>query len=201
MSNAADSLPPPPRWGRVGVGVTRLFGKVGTRSLAATLIATQILGACGFSPLYRRDRESGSVPQLAAVDIPAAGDRLSQLVRNNLLDLVSPEGKPSRPLYRLSFETTESQGGVLLTRGDVITRYNMTVSVAYRLVDAQTGTELLADSITSYAAYSVLRAEFASLIAEEDARARAARDLSEQLRIRLAIYFARRESEAAGRSR
>jgi LPS-assembly lipoprotein len=149
--------------------------------------------------LYRRDRDAGSAAQLAAVDIPAVGDRLSQLVRNSLLDLVSPEGKPARPLYRLSFVATESQGGVLLTRGDVITRYNMAVSVTYRLVHAQSGEELLSDTITSYAAYSVLRAEFASLVAEEDARARAARDIGEQMRIRLAIFFARRqESGSAG---
>ena len=183
------------------MGVTCLFAKVGARSLAATLIAAQILGACGFTPLYRRDRESASFRQMAAVDIPAVDDRLSQLVRNHLLDLVSPEGKPARPLYRLSFVAAESQGGVLLTRSDVVTRYNMAVSVTYRLVHVQGGQELLTDSITSYAAYSVLRAEFASLVAEEDARARAARDVGEQMRIRLAIFFARRESESAGERR
>jgi LPS-assembly lipoprotein len=166
--------------------------------MAWLLVAAQILGACGFTPLYRRDRESGSFRQLAAVDISAADDRLGQLVRNHLLDMMSPEGRPAKPLYRLSFSATESQGGVLLTRGDVITRYNMTVGVNYRLVDAQSGKELLSDSITSYAAYSVLRAEFASLVAEEDARARAARDVGEQIRIRLAIFFARMESDAAG---
>lgn len=165
------------------------------------LVAAQILGACGFTPLYRRDRESGSFQQMSAVEIPPVDDRLGQMVRNHLLDLVSPEGRPARPLYRLSFTAAESQGGVLLTRSDVITRYNMTVSVTYRLVEAQTGKEVLTDSIISYAAYSVLRAEFASLVAEEDARARAARDLSEQMRIRLAIFFTRQESESAGAPR
>jgi LPS-assembly lipoprotein len=169
-----------------------------SRPLAALLAAAQILGACGFTPLYRRDRESASFRQMSAIDVPAVDDRLSQLVRNHLLDLISPEGRPARPLYRLSFVATESQGGVLLTRSDVITRYNMNVSVTYKLVDAQTGDELLTESIASYAAYSVLRAEFASLVAEEDARARAARDIGEQIRIRLAVYFTRREQDAAG---
>jgi LPS-assembly lipoprotein len=158
---------------------------------AAALVLSLAVAGCGYGPLYRRDAASNPLADLRAVDIPASNSRLVQEIRNNLLDLMSPEGRPEAPRYRLSVTANESQGSVLITRSDVVTRYNLTLAANYALHDAKTGAVLFSGAANSFAAYSVVRAEFASLAAERDARSRAAREVGEQIRARLAAYFAR----------
>ena len=51
---------------------------------------------------------------------------------------------------------------------------------------------LATGTVTTLESYNVLRQEFGNLSAEADARLRAARDLADQMRIRLALYFEQR---------
>lgn len=160
-------------------------------AFALTLLAL-LPAACGFQPLYGRASGTDSVPQMAAIEISPAPDRATQIVRNHLLDRLIPRGTAAEPLYVLSLRVQEAQNAVLITREETVTRYNLNLTASYALHDKRSGEVVHSGSATSLAAYNVLRADFANLIAEDDARARAAREVSEQIRTRLAIYFGRR---------
>ena len=153
------------------------------------------LGACGFRPLYQRAGDLDTVPQMAAVQVNQAQTRVGLQIRNNLIDGLGQGAEPAIPLYVLSFTTIETPSAVLVTKRETVTRYSLHLVTRYMLTDSETGAKLLSGSVTSVAAYNVLRAEFANLVAEEDARARATRDVAEQIRVRLALYF-RNEAEA-----
>jgi LPS-assembly lipoprotein len=158
----------------------------------ALLLAAALLGGCGFQPLYKRDAARRTVPEMGAIRIDAAEDRLTQLVRNQLLDSLTPQGSPAAPLYRLTLHALERQSGVLVTRSDTTTRYNLLVVGSYELRDARSGDMLLNGQASSFAAYNVLRAEYTNLVAERDARERAARDIGEQIHLQIALFFDRR---------
>jgi len=151
-----------------------------------------LLGGCGFQPLYQQAKSSDAVPQFSAISIEQSEGRTEQLVRNHLLDMITPRGEPERPLYRLEMKVTESISNVLVTRSEDVTRNNMSLLVSFRLLDYRTGDLYFSGSVRSLASYNLLRADFANLVSERDARARAAKDCAEQLRIRLGNYFTTR---------
>ncbi|WP_409742499.1 LPS assembly lipoprotein LptE [Ferrovibrio sp.] len=144
--------------------------------------------------MYRQDGPGDTVPQFSQISITQPEDRISQQLRNHLLDMVTPKGSPEQPLYILDYRITESVGSVFVTRSDEITRNNLQLSVAAYLRDYKTGNPLTSFSVSSQASYNLTVADYANLISEKNARERALRDAAEQIRIRLANYFNRLHS-------
>lgn len=164
------------------------------------VVSAMLLGACGFRPLYLRSSDLDTVPQMAAVQIEPARDRIGLQLRNSLIDVLGAGAEPANPLYVLSFKTTETSNAVLVTQRETVTRYSLSVVTTFILRDSETGASLISGTVTSIAAYNVLRAEYANLVAEADARHRAASDAADQIRVRLALYF-RNEAEAVREGR
>ena len=159
---------------------------------AGLLVATLIVAACGFQPLYGSEQGvlSGAVVEnLAAVRIIGIADRLGQIVRNDLLDRLNPFGEPTAPRYSLAVQLEEAKEGLAIQIDDTVTRFNLTLTANYFLTDAQSGAVLTTGSVRATAAYNVLRSDFANVIAERDAQQRAAREISDELKTRLAVFF------------
>ena len=147
--------------------------------------------ACGFQPMYRQpDENSGVVQQLALVSIPSKTERPYQLVRNELVQRMQPDGPAATQPYRLDFIVNESRGAVLVMRSEDVSRINLSLTVTYKLFD-NSGAVVQSGSLTSLASYNVLRAEYFNVAAENGARERAARDAADQLTARLALLFER----------
>ena len=150
------------------------------------------VASCGFRPLYGAGLNGPAiVDELGMVRIAELDDRLGQTVRNELLDLVTPLGQPSDARYVLQIDLFEEKEGLAIERDATITRFNLTLTASYDLLDARTRVRLNSGSVRATAAYNVLRAEFANVIAERDAEARTARVVAEELKTRLSIYFSR----------
>jgi LPS-assembly lipoprotein len=146
------------------------------------------LSACGFRPLYQVPSSGGAAADLSSVEVAPAQNRLTQQVRNNLLERLTPRGSSSTR-YVLSIGVGEQEAGVLVTRADTVTRYNLTVTTGYILTDKATGEVLLRGQVNSIAAYNVVQNDFSNMTAEQAARANAARELADQIRERLAAYL------------
>lgn len=151
------------------------------------------LSACGFRPLYgEQDRGgAGTAPQLQEILVNPIADRLGQILRNDLVDRLSPTGAPDRPRYRLSVAIAAGEEGLAITKDESITRFNLRISATYVLYDAQSNAEVTRGISRTIAAYNVVQSQFATLAAEKDAENRAARELSEDIRTRLAVFFTR----------
>lgn len=162
------------------------------RTLLIGVVLTGLLAACGFRPLYRQDSDTASVVQFSQIAIAQPDDRVSQQLRNHLLDILTPHGAPERPRYLLDYRITESVGSVFVTRTEEITRNNLQLSVSYYLRDYETGVAVFSMSATSQSSYNVTQADYANLISEKNARERALRDAAEQMRLRLGNYFDRK---------
>ena len=157
----------------------------------AALLLLTCLAGCGFHPLYKQTNNVATVQEMASIQIDPPTSRVQQELRNELLDRLSPRGKAAQTKYRLQLTINESQGGVLVNRADTTTRTNLNMQTAYALFRIGEDHPVVSGLVTALASYNVLLADYATLVAERDARARAVRETSDEIRIRLAIFFER----------
>ena len=162
---------------------------------ALGLVLTLSLSGCGYTPLYgtaTRGPETLAAlsrVQIATVDAPTADSLVGRDVRDTLLDQVNPNGEPDAPLQRLEIGLSESLGGLLVQPDAAITRYNYTLVAAYKLIDIQTGKVALQGQVIGVSAYNVVASQYATVVARRDAQRRAAESVSNELSLRLALYF------------
>jgi LPS-assembly lipoprotein len=153
------------------------------------LAATLPLAGCGLRPLYGTEQGTISVASdLAAVAVPEQQTRAGQLVRNQLL-IIMGAGNAS-PLYTLDLKFTERNSSVSSLPRTTTNRVQYNLSVAYKLTKITDAKQLLAGSLFSFVQYDTLRQPVADLQAKRDAMERATTELAQDLRLRVAAYFA-----------
>ncbi|MBC8269635.1 MAG: hypothetical protein H8E36_12875 [Rhodospirillaceae bacterium] len=167
------------------------------------ILVALLVGACGFRPLYGR-HGAGIAPAeqyLARIEIKQIEDRIGQQLRNNLLSRLTPKGSPDRPLYSLSIQISESISNLGVKRSAVVTRGNLRVLAQYSMVklhfneqstagkEAVLNSSLTSGTVLSISSYDLPQAQYAALAALKDARTRAVKELADDIRTRLAVYF------------
>ena len=152
------------------------------------LAAALALGGCGYRPLYGSSAESAGVAAtLASVSIPAATDRVGQLIRNDLISTMRSGTGEDR--YTLLLKPVVRNNNVIDKPQPNVTRQAINLSVSFDLVDRVSGTTVHSGKTFSQASYDVIRQPFADMQAETNATERAAHEVSADIRTRLAAYF------------
>ena len=113
-------------------------------------------------------------------------------LRNQMMDALTPEGTPSAAAYRLSIKLEDVKEGLAIKENTQITRYNYSLTAKYELRDSVSGEVLDHGTARAIAAYNVADSQFATQSAERDAQERAAREVGEDIRLRLGLYFENR---------
>lgn len=162
-------------------------------ALLGLLCASLFISACGFQPLYgTRANAPGIVTELAAISVGAPSDPLNRTLRLLLEDQLRADG--SVPvLYQVTLSTRLSVRDVAIQQDTDVTRKNLVLTSKYRLLDIESGEELFNSQAIAIAAYNRVGSEFANIIAERDARERAASQAAVEIRAALAIFFQRRK--------
>jgi len=155
---------------------------------AATCSAA--LAGCGFQPLHSK-KAGASAAGLAEIRIAPIADRIGQQLHNLLLDKLTPLGPPAVARYVLRVTLSESLQNLAVRKDDVATRANLVMRARFSLARPLDDTPLMTSNAISANSYNILRQEFPTLSAENDARARAVRELSDEIRTRIAIYLSR----------
>lgn len=167
--------------------LTRRPGRI---LFALTLAATVM--ACGFRPLYgERTNSVSTVEALAMVDVAKLSGRYGQIIHNQLLDQLTPRGRPAAPRYRLQIKIETQKEALAIEQDETVERFNFTLVANYRLIDLGTTSTVLRARSQSIAAYNVVRSDYATLVAEHDAAARVAREVSDDIKLQIAVYFDR----------
>jgi LPS-assembly lipoprotein len=173
-----------------------------TRKFAAALAVGAALalaaGGCGFQPLYKKDAVdpgvTGEFTRIKVMNVVAEEakyDRLGQQMHNLLRQRLNPDGAPASPQYLLENNLTVSLARTGIQITEEATRARLIVRVSFRLLDAATRQVLYSGSEQSVNSYNVVDSQYATLSAEKDAGQRAVREMSDSIRIRLALYFQR----------
>ena len=152
-----------------------------------------MLMACGFEPMYaQRDAGSGRADvssSLQNIFIPPTRGRVEQLVYNNLRDRLNPLGVPRQPKYHLDYGVTLVKQPLAFAKDETATRQNVRVSVTFSLKDRRDNSVAFAGTARALAAYNILRSQYATLAAEQNAEDRAVREVSDEIRLRIAAFF------------
>ncbi len=151
------------------------------------------LSACGFRPLLKPDLGDPDVrTELAAIEIGGLPGRLGQILRNQLQDDLNPTAVELPPRYHLDVRLRSATDALAIQLDNTITRFNQALTASFQLTDRASRNVLYRSSVTRIASYNQRRAPFAVLVAQEDARRRAAKEISSNIRTLLAAYLQRR---------
>ena len=163
----------------------------GTPAFAvAALLAFLALAACEFEPLYAARGGDGPRAHAAAIEIAPVRDRIAHVVRNHLIDGLTPDGPPARPDYRLTFTVERSARRLLVQPDDRAIRYNLTLRAEFALAD-KAGKTLYGGAAQTVNGFNVTDSRFDAVVAEEDAARKAARLLSDEIRALILVHFTR----------
>ncbi len=173
---------------RSTVGRRRLLAGLGGSCLGLLFVT-----GCEVRPLYgqRRDTGRSTVDEIAQVEIKALPDRTGQQFKNLLRDRLNPRGLPTEPLYVLELKLSETISELALRRDETATRANLKLRADYQLRRKDDRQVVLNGSAQSINSYNILESQFATQIAEQNARERGLRELSDDIRARLAVYLLR----------
>jgi LPS-assembly lipoprotein len=153
------------------------------------ILSGLLLGACGFQPLYGTKSAGQVGAEFSKIRIAAIPVRIGQQLRNELDRLLHPGGQSQRSLYRLRATLKESTSSLAVKKSAFATRANLTMSVSYSLTQASREKALVNASNAISVSYNIFNSEFETLMAEKDARKRAVRELAQEIRVRLGVYF------------
>ena len=170
----------------------------GTRHFFIVLVLFAGLNSgCGFRPLYGESDEGTTVAseELQTVRINPLPDRAGQKFHNLLRNRLNPKGQPQTPRYVLSIRLSETKEALAIREDETATRANLTMNASFSLTDASGGQALLRGLSSSTNSYNIVDSQFATYVAEEDARERALRELSDDIKLRLSAFFVQRRPE------
>lgn len=148
------------------------------------------LAGCNLRPVHAPAVEPAVNPALAAIAVEEASGRRDFVLRDYLLDELNPAGLAVPQLYTLQFALERELNALAIQLNDEITRYNLILAARFELrrdVDSQ---PLYRSAVRRVASYNVRRDPFATLVAQQDAERRAARELARAIRTMLTLYFA-----------
>lgn len=167
-------------------------------ALAAAAAAVLALSGCGYRPVYGEQSAAvagdGSRANLGSVKVLGIADRRGQLLRNYLMDRMTPRGEPAAPRYVLSVTTSEGRR-ITSTRPDGTgTRADLVINARYALRDAASDLVVFSDRSDATATYNLLTARFASVSSEDEARRRAVELIADQITLQVALFLNRRHT-------
>lgn len=161
---------------------------------AALLLLGSLMAGCVVRPLYGTATDSpaevGGTGDLAATSIRPIPDRSGQKLHNELRDLINPRGQPPAARYDLAVSLTESVRESGLRRTETATRGTLTLKADYQLTDRQDGEVLTRGQAQSIIGFNLVDSGYANHVSGESARERGLRELAQEIRRRLALYFA-----------
>ena len=170
----------------------------GAAALAVCGVSLALAG-CGFRPLYGKiGNGPGAQAVFSAVYVaPIQLEDAGYELRNDLLDALQAKPEPAGALYDLRITAHDKNAPIAIQNEQVgllkeveITRYNYTLTADYQLVERTTQKVLTKGTESSLSAYDVVANPYSTQIAKEDAQARTAQDIAQQLRIRIAVFLA-----------
>lgn len=160
------------------------------RGLLAVLIGTSGLAGCGFEPLMGQSSHPQVQSSLERIRVSPIPDRSGQILRNYLMDGLTPRGVQGSELYVLSITLTEPRREVAIRRDDTASRLSYAASVLFLLYDRASQRTVFGGSSVSETTYEVSNSEFATLSSQASARDRALQEVSADIRQQIASFFA-----------
>ncbi|MDE2383649.1 MAG: hypothetical protein KGO53_03430 [Alphaproteobacteria bacterium] len=145
------------------------------------------LSACGtYRPLYGKGPDGLSVAgSLAGLSVEEQHSRAGQLLRNELLDGAGT----GQARYALKLVVSERTMDVASLSSSSATRKRYNLSAHYELTDTRAGKMVTSGESFSNVEFDTLNIPVSDLTAADNARSRAAKELGQDIKLRLAAFL------------
>lgn len=159
--------------------------------------AALALSACGFHPLYGTDSfPEGAQKAFAAVGIDPVGptndsDRIGNLVSDALDVALHPPGPKAPAQSVLKVKLADERRGLAVQDDASITRYTYRLTADWVLTSIDGKSEIAKGTAQTTASYNVVDSQYSTLVAREDAEKRAAREIAELIKLKIAVVLAK----------
>jgi hypothetical protein len=161
-------------------------------ALGFVLLAPLAAAGCGWTPLYA-DVETGPADaELRAIRVDPIPERVGQRLALALRRSLNPTGIPTPMRYVLHTTLAVARSDLGIQSQGLGTRGRVDLSATVILADAKAGAPILTASIHTADSFDIVANEYASIVAEEDARNRAADELRRDIVDRLTLFMQRR---------
>lgn len=154
----------------------------------STLCLFLSLVGCGFHPLYTpyNARHNTAYP----IKIGAIADREGQILRNSLVDILTPEGTPAHPEYLLDVRLTESVKNTGIKKDETTNRKEAKLTAEITLTNFKTNKVVYKHSTSAINSFAVINQNYYSdLTAQQYAKREAALLLAENIALLISTYL------------
>ena len=160
------------------------FKKIGCNCLFILLL-TQ----CNFKSLYGTN-DTIAFEHLRRIKISNIEGRLGQMMRNALVQKITPQGYPENPLYTLDITMNFSDRDLGIAKDATATRAEVTLSVTYVLKDYKTGKELYKGQEVESADYNILtHSYYSNIVSKQNTQEGTIEFMSNLIKLSLASYL------------
>ena len=160
--------------------------------LGLVLLAPLAGAGCGWEPLYA-DRETGPADaDLRAIRVDPIPDRIGQRLELALRRSFNPTGIATPTRYVLHTTLAVSRQDLGIQSQGLGTRGRVEVAATFALTDAKTGQNLLTSTSHTADSFDIVASGYSTVVAEEDARNRAAEEVRRDMVTKLTLFLQRR---------
>lgn len=159
------------------------------KQLAAFCSLIIAVGGCGFTPVHHYRTDKIIQNKLAYVDVTPIVGRSGLLLRNRLVEKLSPLGRKDIPQYKLHITLATSTESLLIQLDNSPTRKKLHIRAKFILIKTSTGNTVYKGNTNSVASYNVVDSDFATISAEKNSSERAVREIGENIFDLLIVYF------------
>jgi LPS-assembly lipoprotein len=163
--------------------------------LALLLSALLGLSGCGWTPLYADLETVPADSEMRAIKVTPIPERIGQRLALALRESFNPDGASSPQRYRLDTLLVAARSDLGIQQTGLGSRGKLDATAVIWLRDIKTEAQLLVSTIHTAESFDILANEYASVVAEDDARTRAVEELRRDIVTRLALFFQRRAAE------
>jgi len=158
---------------------------------AMLALALVLLGGC-FRPMYGGPDGQALRQELAAIEVHPIPERIGHYLANDLMFELNGTGSSVPAKYDLHVQVRQQvQSPLIDTVTGQATSATIAVDAIYRLVPKGQETPLVQGTAFTTVAYDRTGQRFAGIRAARDAEIRAAKDLAQQIKLRLASALLR----------
>lgn len=166
----------------------------------AIVALVAFISGCGFEPLYVEKKSSsdwyynsefdtGIREEMASVKVELIQDRLGQLIRNDLLDKLTPKGTPTSPKYYLKVTKIKRDEIDQALRNDITATRKKVIYKVYYVLQDKNHKQLLKGDSVAYLGYDILRDPYSTTFAQKKNEKNAAKIIANDISLRLGAYF------------
>ncbi len=158
--------------------------------LLFVLLMLGCLGGCGFQPLYQQSGRAGFDPLLASVKVAQIGDRMGQLMTNQLRDAFNPTSNQTvSPVFTLEVALILRETDVAIRTDSLASRTDTFLGATWILRRNSDGKTVYRGRSLVETGHDVTNSEYANVVAGNNDLARSVREVGIDIQTKVTLFL------------